>query len=151
MFRRGIALLISRGGRAGRLELPLPRNQLCIYPWPCACCPAELGLEVGVCVTFRLGSAGERLPVIPTAVCHDGPGQPPSSTLAFLNEAPDCVQGTADLEGEHSTWEPACWAVRAGGESPFLQPPLCPGKHFSPRAGWQEPRLLRGLVGVGGK
>lgn len=65
---------------------------------PAACLLSELGLEVGVCITFCLGSTGECLPVIPTAMRHDGARQPPSSTFALLNEAPDCVQGTADLE-----------------------------------------------------
>lgn len=127
LFRRGTPLLI-------------PRALV-----PCAWLLSELG--VGVYVTFLPGSTGERLPMIPAAVCHNSPGQPLSSVLAFLNEAPDCVQGTADLERQPSTLvtaarEPACWAVWARGGGNFLP--------CSPRpVPWE--RLLRGLVSAGGK
>lgn len=101
------------------------------------------GLELGGSVTFCLGSAGERLAVVPAAVCHDSSGQVPSSALSVLNQAPDRVQGAADLQGERSPLSAA-----AGGESPAFQPTQCPGKRWGPRVGWQE---LRKLVGASGK
>lgn len=119
---------------------------------PCAWLLSELG--VGVYLTFLPGSTGERLPVIPAAVCHNSPGQPPSSTLAFLNKAPDCVQGTADLERQPSTLitaarELPCWAVWARGGGNFL--PCGPPRALGSGAGRQQPLLLRGLVSAGRK
>lgn len=83
---------------------------------PCACL-SERELGAVVHATFCLSSTGECLPVVATAVCHDSAGQLPSRALAFLNEAPHRVQGTADLEGEHGTAcatapGPVCWAER---------------------------------------
>lgn len=104
-LRRGTALLTSSHSRAGCLELPLPRIHLCLYPgpMPAAYLLSELGLKVRTHITFCLGSTGECLPVIPTAVCDNGAGQLPSSVLASLHQAPDCVQGSADLQGHRST------------------------------------------------
>lgn len=78
------------------------------------CLPLGAGWEVGVQVTFCLGSTGECLPVIAAAVCDHSAGQLPARALPLLNEAPHRVQGSADLQGEH----------RAGcaGLSVFLTP-----------------------------
>lgn len=49
-------------------------------------------------VTFIPGRTGERLPVVPAAVCHYGSGPLPPRFLRLLHEAPDRVQRPADLQ-----------------------------------------------------
>ena len=84
-----------------------------------------MALEVGVRLTFRLRSPGERLAVIPAAVRHDGPRPPRSRALALLDEAPDGVEGSAALAGERSTLSakargvfPPCSLPWAGAPGP---------------------------------